>query len=385
MSEVTEQGIVGPVKTRGGVSFKAAPPKAFELILRTRIASRIFLKIDQFDIKNEDDLYAKSFNIPWEDYLTTEDTFKFSTLFDLKSKERFRNSMFISLRMKDALVDRMNEKFDKRPSVDTKYPEISFLLRLESDGYAHRALVLLDLCGEPLSNRGYRESGHSAPLRENLAAAMVMLSNFDKETDKFFDPMCGSGTILIEALLYRAGISPSYLHLRRYIERDQTTYAFLKQRWFKDDNRMVAIWNEIANRIYEENGQLFSMLQPDQFVGTDINHTAIAEARISVKKATLTKFINLDVADARTVAPPFPAPAIVMTNPPYGQRLGKDEDLAKLYFDFTENLKKNYKGFRAYIIAERNDTVKAIALKPSRKTELWNGPIECRLFRYDLY
>ena len=184
----------------GGVEFVAKDELALKLLIHTRIASKVFKQILVKDFKDQNSYYDSLKNHPWEDHFELEQTFKISSIFDKEAKEQFNNSVYYSQKLKDVIVDRFREvNSGNRPDVDTKYPDISFVQRIEKslETGNWKSIISIDLCGHPLSNRGYREPGHEAPLRENLAAAILILSNWDFNSEDLIDSMCGSGTVLI--------------------------------------------------------------------------------------------------------------------------------------------------------------------------------------------
>lgn len=387
--EVLAQGIEEAYIGEGGVTFYSFPDKALDVIFNSRIASRVFMELYTFQIKGERDLFDAAFGPTWSNVLDLEQTFKITTLLDSKASFYFKNSLTISQILKDAMVDKYREESGgERPSVDTKNPDVSFLLRIEDDrkNRSWKARVLLDLCGDPLSNRGYRVNTHSAPLRENLAAGIVMLTEFNPKKDIFIDTMCGSGTILIEAALIKGEIPPSYLKIRRLIERKYKSWDFLGHKWFAEDPILQKKFEDKVNRLYSSILQSINTLDHHQFYGYDKDRRALEAAKENMKEALiLGNVITLSQQDACVLTPPAEAPGIVICNPPYGERIGDKEELEDLYYNYGENLKKNWKGFRAFILTGDQELRKQISLQTSRRFELFNGALDCRLLRYELY
>jgi len=238
--EIRDLGITRLEVEKGGVAFKAETEEAIDVLLNSRVASRVFKEIQVYTIANEKDLYTRAKEKWWDKVFSVHQTFKINTLFDRDTKEHFNNSMIFSQLLKDAIVDNFREKFGERPSVDTGRPDITFLLRVERKPGTDlfNARILVDMCGDPLSNRGYREESLKAPLRENLAAAIIMTTDFDPEKDIFTDTMCGTGTFLIEGILIRAKVAPTYLKIRQYIEKKVPVFDFLKHPWFTSDKKI---------------------------------------------------------------------------------------------------------------------------------------------------
>lgn len=386
--EIRDLGITRIEVEKGGVAFKAETEEAIDVLLNSRVASRVFKEIQVYTISSEKDLYARAKEKWWDKVFSVHQTFKINTLFDKDTREHFNNSMIFSQLLKDAIVDNFREKFGERPSVDTGRPDITFLLRVERKAGTDlfNARILVDMCGDPLSNRGYREETLKAPLRENLAASIIMTTDFDPEKDIFTDAMCGTGTFLIEAILIRAKVAPTYLKVRRYIERKEPVFDFLKHPWFIVDKKSERLFNERAQVIYNHSLAALNELQTRQFFGFDINERALETTRIHLHNAMIDQqIVTLNKRDATKITPMDEPPGIVIANPPYGERMGDEEQLKTLYHDYGENLKKNFKGFRAYVFTSNPLLRKAISLGTSKRHTFFNGSLECRLLKYDLY
>lgn len=386
--EIRDLGITRIEVEKGGVAFKAETEEAIDVLLNSRVASRVFKEIQVYTISSEKDLYARAKEKWWDKVFSVHQTFKINTLFDKDTREHFNNSMIFSQLLKDAIVDNFREKFGERPSVDTGRPDITFLLRVERKAGTDlfNARILVDMCGDPLSNRGYREETLKAPLRENLAASIIMTTDFDPEKDIFTDAMCGTGTFLIEAILIRAKVAPTYLKVRRYIERKEPVFDFLKHPWFTVDKKSERLFNERAQVIYNHSLAALNELQTRQFFGFDINERALETTRIHLHNAMIDQqIVTLNKRDATKITPMDEPPGIVIANPPYGERMGDEEQLKTLYHDYGENLKKNFKGFRAYVFTSNPLLRKAISLGTSKRHTFFNGSLECRLLKYDLY
>lgn len=386
--EIRELGITRIEVEKGGVAFKAETEEALDVLLNSRIASRVFKEIQVYTIASEKDLYARAKEKWWDKIFEVHQTFKINTLFDRDTKEHFNNSLIFSQLLKDAIVDNFREKYGERPSVDTGRPDITFLLRVERKPGTDlfNARILVDMCGDPLSNRGYREETLKAPLRENLAAAILMTTDFDPEKDIFTDMMCGSGTFLIEAILIKAKVAPTYLKVRQYIEKKVPVFDFLKHPWFTADKKSERLFNERAQVIYNHSLAALNELQTRQFFGFDINERALETTRLHLHNAMIDQqIVTLNKRDATKITPMDEPPGIVIANPPYGERMGDEEQLKTLYHSLGENLKQNFKGFRAYIFTSNPLLRKAISLGTSKRHTFFNGSLECRLLKYDLY
>ena len=386
--EIRDLGITRIEVEKGGVAFKAEIEQALDVLLQSRVASRVFKELQVYTIASEKDLYARAKEKWWDKVFTVNQTFKINTLFDRETKENFSNSIIFSQLLKDAIADNFREKFGERPSVDTGRPDITFLLRVErkqgTDLY--NARILVDMCGEPISNRGYREESLKAPLRENLAAAIILTTDFDPEKDIFTDSMCGTGTLLIEAILMKAKVAPTYLKIRQFIEKKVPVFDFIKHPWFTVDRKAVRIFEEKAMAIYNHSLAALNELQSRQFFGFDITERAMETTRIHLHNAMIDQqIVTLNKRDATKITPMDDPPGIVICNPPYGERMGEEEELKALYKDYGENLKHNFKGFRAYVFTSNPMLRKEISLGTKSRHTFYNGSLECRLLKYELY
>ena len=386
--EIRDLGITRIEVEKGGIAFKAEIEEALDVLLNSRVASRVFKELQVYTISSEKDLYSLAKEKWWDKIFTVQQTFKINTLFDRDAKESFNNSMIFSQLLKDAIADNFREKYNERPSVDTGRPDITFLLRVErkpgTDMF--NARILVDMCGEPISNRGYREESLKAPLRENLAASIIMSTDFDPEKDIFTDTMCGTGTFLIEAILIRAKVAPTYLKIRQYIEKRMPIFDFLKHPWFQADRKAQRLFDEKAQAIYNHSLAALNDLQTRQFFGFDISERALETTRIHMHNAMIDQqIVTLNKRDATKITPMDDPPGIVICNPPYGERMGEEDELKAVYKAYGENLKHNFKGFRAYVFTSNPLLRKEISLGTSERKTFFNGSLECRLLKYELY
>ncbi|MDP7319648.1 MAG: THUMP domain-containing protein [Bacteriovoracaceae bacterium] len=381
--------------TKGGVHFESPAQSALELVLSSRIASRIYKKAYQFEIKIEKDLYFFAKEIKWKALFNLSQTFKISVVQskskDGKKRSKFKSTMFLAQNLKDGIVDRF--RFDtkgERPSVDKEQADMSLLLHIEPNINPHSVketvTILIDMTGAPLSQRGYRDTNFSAPLKENLAAGLVLLSGYTgKET--LVDPMCGSATIIIESLLIKADIPPCYLALDAIIEHNETSYwDFMQHNWFIKDKYLTESWEKLKKLYLKKAQDGFKFLEnnPIMTFASDSEKYAINASKFNLKAADLIEFVKIEQKDATNLIPASDT-GIVITNPPYGERIGEEEKLPELYHDFGENLKKNFKGFYAYIFTGNLPLIKKISLRTSKKIILYNGNIESRLVEYKLF
>ena len=213
-----------------------------------------------------------------------------------------------------------------------------------------------------------------------------MTTDFDPSVDLFTDTMCGSGTLLIEAILIRAKVAPTYLKIRQYIEKKVPVFDFLKHPWFIVDRKSVRLFEEKAQAVYNHSLTALNELQTRQFFGFDLTERALETTRAHLYNAHIDpQIVTLNKRDATKITPMDEPPGIVICNPPYGERMGEEEELKNLYKDYGENLKHNFKGFRAYVFTSNPLLRKHISLGTSKRFTFYNGSLECRLLKYDLY
>lgn len=317
-----------------------------------RTALRILSPVDSFKIRNPEDLYAKAKNIRWENYLGLDQTFAIHhTVFS----NLFQNSMFASLKVKDAIVDRFRQRFQKRPSVDPKNPDVQINLHIANDV----CTISLDSSGESLNKRGYRIAQTEAPMNEVLAAGLLKLSGWDGKQD-FLDPMCGSGTIAIEAALIASQTPPGAV---------RRNFAF--QKWKSYDRQM---FRELAGEV--------NIIEPaGKIMACDISRQAVNIASKNAEEAEVERLIDFKVFDFKTLDAKMESPFLLF-NPPYGERLSAGD--AEFYSMIGERLKHHYENTTAWIIST-NECLKSIGLKPSVKIPLLNGSINCSFRKYELY
>ena len=320
-----------------------------------RYALRILWQVHEFTFRDNKQFYEQVFKFPAERLMDADGTLAFSVTM---SGDMFRTPLFAAQLAKDAVCDRFRDKFDKRPSVDKENPDVQFHLHI----YNNHASLFLDSSGESLHKRGYRVSTHPAQISEVVAAAMVKFSGWQADCD-LIDPMCGSGTILIEAAMQA-------LHIPAGFYREK--YGFM--RWKNHDRRL---WN----RITDEADILDDV--PVNFYGSDISARFLGMAEANVKAARLNDFIHLFRKAMRDTQPKR-VPSVLIFNPPYGERLDMEE-IDEFYTEIGDTLKQKYAGCTAHIISSNIQAIKHIGLHPSQKTTLYNGALECKFLRYDLY
>ncbi len=338
------------------VGFEATKEQMYRANYECRTALRILKPIHTFTINTEQEFYDEIFKICWEDYFTFSNTIAVdATLGD----SLFTHSQFVALRCKDAIVDRFRENFNRRPSVDTEKPNI----RINIHMYKNECHVSLDSSGISLHKRGYRIGTSEAPMSEVLAAGMISLSGWDKKTD-FLDFMCGSGTLAIEAAMMASNIPAGYY---------REFFGFM--RWQDFDSEMFdKIKKQAKDNIIENEGNI---------VASDISDRAINVAMLNIRNARLHKDIILE-RKSLSEQRPMSDKCMIISNPPYGERI-QPEDIIQLYQEIGDTLKRNFSGCEAWIISSAFDVLKFIGLRPSKKIILFNGPLECRFVKFEMY
>ncbi len=338
------------------VSFTGDKALMYRANMHCRTALRILKPIYNFKAESADEVYnaVKSFN--WDEYLSLDTTFSIDAVV---FSHIFTHSKFVAYRVKDAIADWFTEKYDKRPSVSVANPDVVLNIHV-----AHNKCTLsLDSSGESLHKRGYRLNQTEAPLSEVLAAGMILKSGW-KGDSTFVDPMCGSGTILIEAAMIALGIPPG-------IHRPQ--FAFEKWKDFDED-----LFSEIYN---DDSG---TREFKHRIIGSDVSSKAISIAEKNIKNAGLKKYIDLEVKPFQKYDTAPATEGVLITNPPYGERIKVDE-LESLYSMIGERLKHVFSGFRAYILSYRKEAFDSIGLRHSRRFFLYNGPLECEMREYEIF
>lgn len=342
---------------RGGVRFAANLHEALRICLWTRIAMRILYPLGELEARGAAGLYQAVASVAWEDHLTPDTTFAVDSV--LKESEH-AHSGFVSLKVKDAIVDRMREKRGTRPDVDTRHPAVRVVAHLVRD----RLSLSLDLAGEPLHRRGYRVRPTPAPLKETLAAAILAAAGYSGD-EPLLDPMCGSGTLLIEAGLIATRRAPA---LNR---------RFSVEQWPKLGPQAVQILTDLRAEARAQQRRA-----PHPIVGIDRDPDALAAAKRNVAAAGLSREISLEEGDATQLAPREP-PGLIVTNPPYGTRLGAggQKGMKTFYFQLGESFAR-MKGWRSFVLAGNPAFESAFHARPSSRRDLWNGPIACKLLGY---
>jgi len=356
-AELRELGAADVEAGGGGLAFRSDASGLYRINYNSRLVSRLLAPLAVFPCPSDDALYEAARAIEWEGLFSQEQTF---AVFASVQESQMTHSHFAALRLKDAIVDRFRERCGRRPDVDTEHPDVWFNLSVRQD----RAVVSLDTSGGSLHRRGYRRQSVAAPLQETLAAAMVRLSGWQGERP-LVDPMCGSGTILAEAFM-------EYCRIPAAFKREK--FGFEAMPDFDPD-----AW-EAARR--ESDARRRSL--PEGLIrGSDSDRQAVVAARANLGEIPGTRGVPIERKDFRDL-PGIPG-ATIVCNPPYGIRVGEKEQSRALYKEFGDFLKQRCPGSTAYVLCGKLELVDAIGLKPSRRFVLFNGPIECRLLKIEIY
>ncbi len=353
--ELQELGGQAIRSTPGGVECQGPFPLCYRLNLESRIASRILWRVGHGWYRNEEDLYRLASRQPWPEWFSVECRIKVRMIAQhspLKSLE------FATLRVKDAICDRFARATQARPEVDKRQPDIQIVVFVDQD----HVVWYLDTSGDPLFKRGWRMAAGEAPIRENLAAGILRLSGWTGN-QVLLDPMCGAGTFLIEAVLMAKGIAPgrgrefAFRHLRNF---DQTAWE----------------------RLHEESMTRLSSSQTLSIFGYDEDANALTMAKKNIEGLGFEE-IQLHQVDVLDVTPPA-QDGFLITNPPYGVRMGDRLELEEWYPKFGNLLKQRFSGWQVYVLTADSRLPKLIHLAPSRKTPLFNGPLESRLYEFHM-
>lgn len=338
------------------VSFVGDKGFMYKANLSLRTALKILKPIYSFRVLNEDSLYKGIMSIDWSEYLNSNQTFVIDATVH---SEKFNHSEFVSQKCKDAIVDQFRKKTGQRPSIDKQYPDLRINVHIDRD----QCTVSLDTSGNSLHHRGYRLATNIAPINEVLAAGMLLLSGWDGQGD-FIDPMCGSGTILAEAAMIACNI-PANINRREF--------AF--EKWKDWDNDL---FNKIEDSLLKKVREFHYTIK-----GYDKAPSAVSKAKDNIKNANLDDYVTISEANFFDTEKTSKGPLHMVFNPPYGERL--DIQMERFYKNIGDTLKKNYPGTNAWFITANLEALKFVGLKPSRKIKLFNGSLEARLVKYEMY
>lgn len=358
VEEMIQLGIPKPRKTSAGAFFDGNWEDVYRLNLRSRVASRILKPLIEFTAYDGEELYGQVKKLQdFSRYLTPEQTF----MIDSSVKEsKIHDQRFVAMKVKDAVVDQLRDKFGERPDVSKDNPDVRFYIK----GYKNNYSLAVDTSGESLFMRGYRMEAGEAPLKENLAAALIMMTEWKKDMP-IVDLTCGSGTILIEAAMMAMNMSPG-IHRREF--------GFQRFKSFNEE-----AWNTVLDEAVAEEVEDV----PFKFYGYDVDRKVLQKAKANARRAGVDHLIEFRSEGVATVQPPCEK-GIVIINPPYGTRLGEEDNLRDVYRDLGHSLKTRFAGWDVFVLSGNKDLIGDLKLKASRKHFVYNGSLECRFLKYSI-
>ena len=364
--ELQSLGITNIKATMAGVAFQGDLETAYRACLWSRTANRILLVLSSFEVKTQEDLYNGVQQINWFEHINADDTFAVS--FSAKNSQAINNTHFGALKVKDAIVDQMRDKFQQRPGINTEQPNIRINIYLNGE----IAQLSLDLSGESLHRRGYRDVNIQAPMKENLAAAMLLRCGWPeiaKQNGSLIDPMCGSGTLLLEGAMIAADYAPGLL-------RDY--FGFIG--WKKHD---ADCWKKLRTEALQR--RKAGMEKLPVMVGFDQNRHTVNAALTHIANAGLQNKIHVERRDIEDAEPAESwTPGLLICNPPYGERLGDEQETAELYKKFGESLKAHFIGWKAAMIISNPELGFRLGIRSQKPITLYNGALECKLLRFTI-
>ncbi|WP_177735710.1 THUMP domain-containing class I SAM-dependent RNA methyltransferase [Flavobacterium inviolabile] len=354
-----ELTVLGAQKVEQGtrmVSFVGDKGFLYKANLALRTALKILKPIYHFRAFNEQSLYKGIQGVDWSKYMSVHQAFVVDVTLH---SDYFNHSQFVSLKVKDAIVDQFREKFGKRPNINKDFPDLRINIHIQND----QCSVALDSSGDSLHHRGYKTATNIAPINEVLAAGMLLLSGWEGQGD-FLDPMCGSGTIVAEAAMIACNI-PANINRKEF--------AF--ERWNDWDNDL---FDQIMNSLMKKTREFHYTIK-----GYDKAPSAVAKAKDNIINANLDDYVTISQANFFETEKETRGPLHMVFNPPYGERL--DIDMERFYREIGDTLKQNYPGTHAWFITANIEALKFVGLKPSRKIKLFNGKLETRFVKYEMY
>jgi len=353
--ELKQLGAQNIIPLKRAVSFAGYKFLLYQATYNLRTALSILKPVTEFKVRNEDDLYRGISRIQWNKFMNLNSTFAIQSTVNSRF---FKHSKYVALKSKDAIVDQFRRKTGKRPSIDTEIPDLKINIHIAND----ICTVSLDSSGEPLYKRGYRIEGHKAPLNEVLAAGMIKLSGWDMKKT-LIDPMCGSGTIPIEAALMATNTPAGYL---------RETFGFMS-------------WGDYDEELFEKVKKESRIIEkPDcGIIGSDISRLAFDIANKNLQKAGVRDYVKIKKIAFEDFSPPQEE-GFLLTNPPFGERIQKD-DLNNFYSVIGSRLKHQYHGYEAWLLSSNFEALKHIGLHPSMKYILFNGALECKFQQFRIY
>jgi putative N6-adenine-specific DNA methylase len=357
VTELAKLGAKNIEQHNRAVSFYGDEGFMYKANLCLRTAIRVLKPLTSGKAQNEHELYDLIDSISWDKFLSLNQTLAVTAALNT---EYFNHSQYVAQKCKDAIVDQFRSKTGQRPSVDRENPDFSLYIYIFND----EVNIMLDSSGIPLYKRGYRIDTNLAPINEALAAGLVLLSGWDGRLP-LYDPMCGSGTILIEAALIAANVPPGYF---------RQSYGF--KNWPDFDQ-------ELFDKIYESAISKINDNKP-VLLGTDISPNVLKKAKANAASANVNEMITFKQADFLETTFGEERKYTIIMNPPYGERMNKD-DIKALYKSIGDTFKHKYKGSSAWIISSNMDALKSVGLKTSRKLHLYNGGLPCKYHKFEMY
>ncbi|HMB90919.1 MAG TPA: THUMP domain-containing protein [Rhodothermales bacterium] len=356
-AELADLGATDIAPAYRGLYFDADDATLYRINYQTRLLTRVLAPLLTFDCHSDRYLYKTARSLDWTDFLSLDTTF---AIFANVSHSKITHSKYAALRLKDAIVDDFRDRTGKRPSIDTRNPDVWLNLHIENN----QAIISLDTSGGSLHRRGYRTETGDAPMQETVAAAAVRFSGWNGE-NPLYDPMCGAGTLLAEALMHYANIPSGYL-------RDDFGFAHLP-------DFDAATWQAVKA---EADSQIRS-IPPGLLGGSDIDPDAVAAARTNLHALPGGEAVNLEVKDFHQIE--SLENVTILSNPPYGLRMGREEDMSDFYQALGDFLKQRCTGSTAYLYFGKREWIKSIGLRASWKKPLVHGSLDGRLVKYEMY
>ncbi len=354
--ELTELGAENISTVHGGVKFEGNWEICWKVNLESRLATRVLWKVGHGIYHNEEHIYKITYSVNWKNWFSPENTIR---VYVTAVKSPLRSLNFITLKIKDAICDKFVADLGRRPSVDTDNPDFRIHAYITEDA----CTIYIDTSGEPLYKRGFKLAKARAPLKENLAAGIIKLIDW-KYDQPLYDPMCGSGTFLIEAALIALDIAPG---LGRH-------FSFEKLTTFKPE-----VWKDILNKAKARRKPSDDL----KLFASDIEEDQVEATTLNLDAAGLSNIVAVTTGDFLDIMPPSPE-GVMVTNPPYGVRLGAENELKDWYPKIGDHLKKNFPGWRCHFLTGDPDFQKQFGLKPSKKIPIMNGDIDCRVLEYKI-
>ncbi len=356
--ELQKMGFTNTSRIASGVFFDTNWEGVYKANIQSRLASRILKPILDFPAYKGEDLYHNILKHDFTKYIDPSQTFKIeASVIDCAMADQ----RFVAMKTKDAIADQFRAKFEVRPDVNTANPDLRIIVK----GVKNQFHVMLDTSGESLFMRGYRREAGPAPMKENLAAGLLTLAEWDRKTP-VIDPMCGSGTILIEAAMMALNIAPG---------SHRKHFGFMSLKGFDQAAWESAVEESAAQEIDDLDFK---------FYGADLDRKVLTMAKENARRAGVDHVIEFKAESVATYAPPVEK-GLLVTNPPYGARLGEEDILRDTYKDLGFTLKHRFKGWDAWILSGNKELILDMHLKSTRKHFVYNGPLECRFLKYSMF